>query len=121
MGFYRERNIKAVRKARNCCGCGHRIEAGEPALECSGKQDDFWSGTYHHDCRAAECDLNSIRDTCWSDDWSLLSDIELDEWSWLIETYPTVAARLNITAERLAEIEAEQARCRAAFARKAEA
>lgn len=122
MSFYSEVPLKAIRKARPCDGCGVKIEVGEPALACAGKHDDFWSATYHNDCRAAELALNNIHG-CWGgDDWmNLGSDMDWDDWPWLIAEHPTVAARMNITTERFNEIEAEQARCRAAFSAPARA
>jgi hypothetical protein len=116
VSFYRERPIKSVRKARPCYGCGVLIAVGEPALECSGKQDDFWSGTYHSDCRGAEEGLNGLRETSFYDDWNLLSEIEWDEWPWLLEKHPTVAVRMKITAERFLEVSAERERVRLAWA-----
>lgn len=118
MSFYNERTIKAVRKARRCDGCGAIIEVGETALGCSGIGDDgFWSGTYHHDCRKAEEGLNKLNQVGWYDDWmSLCNDMEWEDWPWLIEEFPAVAARMNITTERFDEVQAERERVRKAWA-----
>lgn len=117
MSFYRETIIKAVRKPRQCVGCCAMINVGESALDCSGKHDgDFWSATYHQECRAAECALNDLRDYRDGDDWMALSDIEWDDWLWLIIDHPLVAERMRITAERYQKVVDERERCRLAFA-----
>lgn len=104
MGFYREAPIKAVRKARQCCGCGVVIEVGLPALSCAGRNDDgFWEGTYHPDCRAAENALNDLKDYRCGDDWYSLWEIEFDDWEWLMAEFPTVAERMKITPDRHTE------------------
>jgi hypothetical protein len=116
MSFYRETQVKSVRKARQCLGCQRRIEVGQPALNCSGNWDgDFWAGTYHTDCRDAEVAHNK---ECGSfgNEWQALHEIEWDAWPWLIEAFPTVAARMNATTERYNKIQEEQRRCREAFA-----
>lgn len=118
MSFYRETVIKAVRKPRYCAGCGAIINAGERALDCSGKHNgDFWSAIYHQECRVAECALNDLRDYRWNDEWAALSGIEWEDWPWLIEEHPAVAKRRKITAERYQKVADEQERCRLAFAR----
>jgi hypothetical protein len=117
VSFYRERRIKAVRKARPCIACGSRVEVGQPALDCSGHFDgDFWSATYHAECRRAEEGLNKIHETLWSDEWLALSDMEWDDWPWLIVDHPVVAERMGITAARFEEVSAEQERVRLAWA-----
>lgn len=117
MSFYRERPVKAVRKPRRCVACGTRIEVGQPALDCSGHYDgDFWSATYHVECRRAEEGLNKLHDTSWSDEWMDLGDcMEWEDWPWLIEEHPVVADRMNITTARFEEVQAEQERVRAAW------
>lgn len=120
MSFYSERNIKAIRKPRQCCGCASMIAIGEPALKCSGinYDNDFWHGTYHHECREAETALNKCHDTHW-DEWMSLTDIEWDDYPWLLVEYPAVAERMNITLERYEAIRDEQERCRLFFAEQA--
>ena len=109
MSFYRETHVKAVRKARPCIGCGRRIEVGSPALDASGHYDgEFWAATYHVECRAAEIALNSLHGL-YHDEWMALSDIEWDDWDWLLVEYPVVAARMGITAEKLHEVKDRQA------------
>lgn len=99
--FYREQAIKAVRKARRCDGCGQRLIIGEPALSCVGVGNDgFWSAVYHTDCRKAEIGLNDLYDFRGGDDWMPLGDMDVDDWPWLIEQFPTVAVRFNVTTER---------------------
>ncbi len=101
MSFYRETKIKAVRKARQCCGCCKTIDVGAPAVECaSADSEGFWSGTYHAECRAAECAYNELKDYRYGDDWWPLYEIEFDDWPWLIEDFPAVADRMGITAEK---------------------
>ena len=117
MSFYSEQPIKAIRKARACDGCGSALIVGEPALKCSGNHDGFWSGAYHHECREAECALNKLHDIWGGDDWmSLCSDMEWDDYPWLIAEHPVVAERMKITTERYEKIRDEHERCRAAWA-----
>lgn len=115
MSFYSEKLVRSVRKARRCMGCCRTIEVGSSALECAGVwEGDFWSGTYHTDCRAAELALNKLHDL-YADEWMSLDDMERDDWPWLIEVFPAVAERKGITTERFNEAEAEQQRRRDAF------
>lgn len=117
MSFYNERTVKSVRKARGCEGCGVRIEVGETALGCAGVgYDGFWSAIYHHECRKAEEGLNKLHDTWRGDEWMPLSDMEWEDWPWLIEDHPAAAARMKITTERFEEVQAEQERVRKAWA-----
>lgn len=115
MTILAERLIKSVRKPRSCDGCCHIIARGDAAIYWVGLTDgEFGTLTYHPDCRVAEIALNHLKDSYY-DEWSSIADIEWDDWPWLIESHPTVAARRNITMARFAEIQAEQERCRAAF------
>lgn len=118
MSFYSEKPVKSVRKARPCNGCGVRIEVGETGLGCAGHYDgQFWSALYHHDCRAAEIGLNDINGVRDGDEWmNLGDDMGWEDWPWLIEAFPAVAERMNITTARFVEVEAEQERVRKAWA-----
>lgn len=109
MAFYRETPVKAIRKPRICLGCRKTIEVGHRAINCAGNLDgDFWSGTYHNDCRNAEVALNDLHDVRYPyDEWNVLSEMEWDDWPWLIDKFPTVAARMGITTERFDKINAE--------------
>ena len=101
MSFYREKPIKAVRKSRQCMGCRKQIEIGASALECAGHwEGDFWSGTYHAECRKAECAYNDLVGQT-GDEWCALGEMDSEDWGWLIETFPVVAERMAITAERI--------------------
>jgi hypothetical protein len=107
MTFYTERSVKAIRKPRPCSSCGIRVERGSSALICTGNHDGFWSGTFHVDCREVEVALNALYDNYSGDDWMSLTDIEWDDWPWLIADHPTVAARMGITTERFEKVQAE--------------
>lgn len=97
--FYRETIIKAVRKARVCGGCGRTIARGSEAVDLAGHYDgDFWSATYHVECRKAEIDLNGEHQ---AEEWIHLSEFEPDDWEVILQDHPIVAARLGITAERV--------------------
>lgn len=122
MSFYRETVVAAVRKPRSCYGCCRQIETGEPAVNCAGKYDgEFWSATYHDDCRKAEIALNDLHDT-YPDEWmNLGADMEWEDWPWLIEKFPDVAARMNITTARFEEIERHHEEIRRAFLKVAKA
>lgn len=113
MGFYRERLVSTVRKQRHCCACAKLIQVGQPALDCAGHYDgDFWADTYHRECRAAECELNDLHG---AEEWMMLGDIETDDWPWLLEDHPTVAARMGITKERYEEALESDRLCREAW------
>ncbi len=113
MSMYSEREVKSIRKARPCDSCAKTIEAGKPALVIAGVVGgDFWSGTWHHDCRHAEVELNKLHGVYDGEDWMSLTDMEWDDWPWLIEAHPTVANRMNITTARYDERMAEQQRMR---------
>ena len=120
MGFYSERAVEPVRKPRPCLGCGKRIGAGEGALECAGHYDgDFWSATYHTECRRAEQLFNDIHGAM---EWIPINEIEPVDWPWLIEESPAVADRMAITTERFQALEArrQKRRFRAAIAKATE-
>jgi hypothetical protein len=108
MSFYREKPVKAVRKARRCIACGRMIGVGSPALDASGHfNGEFWAATYHAECRAAEIALNSLP-LLHYEEWMALSDIEWDDWDWLLAEHPIVAARMGITAEKLQAVKDRQ-------------
>lgn len=107
--FYSEKIVK-VRKPRHCDGCGALLNKGDQALTYSGRfQGDFGSFSHHIECRQAEIALNNLADRN-SDEWYALREIEADEWDWLLEDWPVVAARMNVTAERIREHKEERAR-----------
>lgn len=100
MSFASESTVKAVRRRHLCDGCSRHIEIGEPATRWAGlTEGDFGTAIYHPDCRAAEVDLNNeILGWQYGDDWLPLHDIEREDWPWLIEAHPAVAARMNLAA-----------------------
>jgi len=101
MAFYRETPVKAIRKPRSCIACHRTIEVGHPALDCAGYYEgDFWSATYHAECREAEVALNKVYDLPGGEWVNLGSDMDWEDWPWLIEKFPTVAERMGITTER---------------------
>lgn len=107
--FYSEKIVK-VRKARQCAGCCQMVAAGEQALTYSGKfNGDFGSFTLHPECREAELAWNKMTGA-YADEFVGLCDLESDEWEWLLDEYPVVAARMNVTAERIADHKATRQR-----------
>jgi hypothetical protein len=99
VSFTREYPVKAVRKRHRCECCRSFIEIGEPATRWAGMSDgDFYSVIMHPDCRAAEVELNDLKDWRSGDDWWPLHEAEPDDHQWLLEEYPIVSARLGITA-----------------------
>lgn len=98
MSFSGERAVKAIRKRHVCDGCGNYIEIGDSALRWAGMIDgDFGTAIYHLDCRTAEVAYNQdILGYVWGDDWRCLSEIDKDDWPWLIDAHPTVAKRMGI-------------------------
>ena len=120
MSFFRETRIKAVRKARSCGGCGKVIEVGSEAVDlASHHEGDFWSDTYHVECRRAEMALNQEHQ---AEEWIHLQEFDPeDDWEVLLEEHPIVAARLGITRERIDEIHETARRMREHWRREAEA
>lgn len=100
------------------------IDKGERALTYSGKfNGDFGHFTLHPECREAELAWNKMVGS-YGDEFFGLSELEPDDWEWLLSEYPIVAARMNVTAERITDYKAEQQRMweyRMAEARKREA
>lgn len=110
MTFSSETLVKAVRKRHICNGCLRHIEAGQSAMRWAGMTDgEFGTCIYHLDCREAELAYNNDLLECqWGDDWYPIHDIDSDDWPWLIEAHPTVAARMGITAHPDADTSARQ-------------
>jgi len=83
-------------------------------LRYSGVFDGYFASHIHHpECRQAEIALNRLHDVRDGDDWMALTDMEADDWPWLLAEYPTIAERMGITAEKIRENEEESARMRA--------
>lgn len=100
MSFLSERTVKATRKPHHCGACETIIETGSPAARWVGlSEGQFTVITYHPDCRDAEIALNTLHGTWGSDEWIGLWDLEHDDIPWLLETFPTVAARKHLTPE----------------------
>lgn len=107
MSFFSETDIKAVRKRHRCAGCGKNIEIGEPAFRWTGTTDgEFDTATYHPECRKAEIALNELLLFQDGDDWGALIEIDDEDRPWLIETFPTVAARMGFAPS--SQTEADQ-------------
>lgn len=97
MTFASETPVKSVRKRKRCDGCNTFVEVGEPAVRWAGLTDgDFGTAIYHPDCRATEIALNRLAGTR-GDEWMTLDEIEEEDWQWLVEDHPTVAARMGIS------------------------
>jgi len=121
MNFTREYGVKSVRKRVQCVGCLQHVEVGEPAHRWVGHVDgDFNAVAYHPDCRLAEVEMNRLHCT-WGDEWSGLSEIELDDHEWLLADFPTVAARFGITDETIAEHREKRRQWMLAFAKPVQA
>lgn len=119
MSFHSERTIKAIRKARQCDACSTMVEVGETAIGWAGVTDgDFGTCTYHPECRVAEIAINRLHGTRF-DEWMGLGEMEWDDHEWLLVKHPTVAARMRITAETVAENAREREECRIAWTVKA--
>ena len=115
-GFFGERTVKSVRKARRCCACGQMIEVGSSAIDWSGLHEGvFEAVSYHVECRAAEIALNRLNETQY-DEWIGLADLEWEDWQFILDDHPTVAARLGLTQAKIDVTVAEMAECRRAWA-----
>lgn len=109
--YYSETPIKAARKQHYCHECGKPIEIGKPYLRCSGSSDGgFWTGKFHAECRAAVDDYNHKNRSNW-DDWYSLDEMDAEDWPWLLEKHPVVAARFGVTQARIDKSIAERKAC----------
>jgi hypothetical protein len=96
MTTFSERDVKAIRKAVPCDGCGKVVPVGAPATRWAGLCDgEFASVAYHPDCRQAEIALNERCGT-WGDEWQPIASIEPEDRNWLLTEFPAVAERLGI-------------------------
>jgi hypothetical protein len=85
--MYREVE-RTSQKRRICDACMKKIEAGDRYLSCVGVQDgQFWSASYHPDCRAWEVKLN-YRNGYDADEWMCLSDHVGDEGLGVLDGAP---------------------------------
>lgn len=85
------------RKTHCCDQCGKAIQPGEEHSYSAGKYDgDFFTVHEHVDCRNLWLKLWDIRGSSYGDTQDVLrNDDELSEdWIWIKEEYPAVAARL---------------------------
>lgn len=101
MSFNRNWTVKATRKPTICTACMQRIPAGSTVEKWAGMSDgEFYTASYHTDCRAAEIALNELLGT-YPDEWQPLADIDSEDVPWLVETFPAVAARkgFNLSSE----------------------
>jgi len=118
MTFCNEHPVKAVRKNHFCEGCGKYVLIGEPAIRWTGiGEDGFASAIYHPECREAEVYMNREAS---SFEWWPLGNHEEDDWPWLMEKFPAVAARFNITPERYKEYQERYAATWSTHSRKTE-
>ena len=118
MTFCNEHAVKAVRKNHFCEGCGKYVLIGEPAIRWTGiGEDGFASVIYHPECREAEVYMNREIN---SFEWCPLNSHEEDDWPWLMDKFPAVAARFNITPERYKEYQERYAAAWHSLAGKAE-
>ena len=110
MSFVNEKAVKAVRKPGRCDACMQMVEIGQPAVRWAGITDgQFDTSLYHPECRAAEIALNRLHHTYrWQDEWIGLSDIDWEDWRWLVEEHPVVAERKGITLAKVEETERER-------------
>ena len=85
MSFYANRDVKAVRKARPCAHCLLTIEKGEPALICSGinNDGDFYYSTMHHRCREAASDYYDTTGADGYGEYQWLHELENEDLEWL--------------------------------------
>ena len=118
MSFVNEKAVKAVRKPGRCDACMQMVEIGQPAVRWAGITDgQFDTSLYHPECRAAEIALNRLHDTDrWQDEWIGLSDIDWEDWRWLVEEHPVVAERKGITLAKVEETERERKETHLAWA-----
>jgi hypothetical protein len=83
----------ARHKTRRCDQCGSRINLGERYREQVHTYDDFVVYRAHEDCdRAAALRTSNADEPC-----NLLTDIDTEDFPWLLAEFPAVTARLGIT------------------------
>jgi hypothetical protein len=96
VSFINEHPVKATRKRAQCVGCLKMIDVGSPAIRWAGMVDgDFQSVAYHPECRAAEIAWNAMIGND-AYDWLSLSEMDREDWPWLIVEHPAAAARKGI-------------------------
>lgn len=93
MSFSTEETRKA-RKSHRCCACSKMVEVGTRYVRWVGTEDGFQSEAYHTDCRAAEIAYNRLAGVDYYD-WYSLADIEDEDFDWLCDEFPDVAARFG--------------------------
>lgn len=93
MTFYSETDHKAA-KDHTCDACRRKISAGERYTRWTGNEDGFASVAYHTDCRLAEIAYNKLLESHWGE-WASLSEVEIDDFDWLCDAFPSVAARFG--------------------------
>lgn len=97
--FWTTAAIKATRKTHRCEWCRTPIEQGRPAIRSTGVFDgEFQSRIAHVECEEAVIEYHSISGADPYDGLADLSDIigERENWTWLLEEYSEVAARIGL-------------------------
>ena len=101
--FFSDRHVKKTKKQHPCIACGEAIPQSSAALYFATKwEGEFYTGYYHIECKEAEIALNDLHGLHGlHDEWMNLTDIESEDYAWLRDKYPVVAARI-IRAEQVA-------------------
>ena len=90
-------NLKC-RKPRLCHQCHRPIQAGEMYRRQVYKEGDLYTYSAHVECDKAAnrwAQLAGLSPT--HDDWPILAnDLCLDDYGWIMQEFPIVAARFNI-------------------------
>lgn len=87
----------AAAKAHRCDECPQPIEIGQRFVRWAGLTDgDFGTYKAHAECRAAVIEMNKNYGTSW-DEWVTLDDMEAEDYAWLREDHPVVAARFGLS------------------------
>ena len=97
MTDFQSRSTVTARKDHRCEHCGKPISLGEPHFKSSGVfEGEFFSLREHTDCSEAWEAMRDLAGLSYDEPSDFLRYHEWDEDSrgWLIEAYPTVAARL---------------------------
>ena len=103
----RSTKITRTRKSHDCHHCDGVIEVGSRANKLAGVYDGVFFTVYtHEECQEAG-DALAIKSGNWGEDYLWLNQIdEHEDARFILERFPTVAARLPICA-RVARIDAE--------------
>lgn len=90
--------VQKCRKSKRCDQCGCLINSGEDYRKQVTKDGDFSTYNAHIECdKAANALANYAGLNPGYDEWPVLKiDLSVDDFGWVMQDFPAVAARFNI-------------------------